>query len=213
MVYFHSYHYHVAVVLPIHNDIPSCQGHFKKHCVGLVSSPHMWLKKQESSKESKMYTLLDTVLNRTNHNSTAYYWLLLLSKISQIKTEEIWKSFSIYLWQLVVLCKGLLKLFWSNAPTPNIKPGFTAAVVITLHLCAVYEKRAEVSSPALTSLGPFLWQTFVSLPRDVCYNRLLTTSAVPSLHTAQILHTATFIATQRPEQSRVGATARGVHDK
>lgn len=36
-----------------------------------------------------MYTLLDTVHNRTNHNSTAYYWLLLLSKISQIKTEEI----------------------------------------------------------------------------------------------------------------------------
>ena len=52
---------------------------------------------------------------------------------------------------------------------------------------------AEVSSPALTSLGPFLWQTFVTLWRAVRGNRLLTTSAAPSLHTA------TFITTQKPE--------------
>lgn len=58
---------------------------------------------------------------------------------------------------------------------------------------------AEVSSPALTSLGPFLWQTFVTLQRAVCGNRLLTTSAVPSLYTAQILNTATDFTTQKSE--------------
>lgn len=55
---------------------------------------------------------------------------------------------------------------------------------------------AEVSSPALTSAGPFLWQTFVTRRQSARRNRLLTTPAVPSLHTAQIPNTATFTARQ-----------------
>lgn len=79
---------------------------------------------------------------------------------------------------------------WQNRLLPS-----SWVFVSFLYLCAV----AEVSSPALTSLGPFLWWTFVTLRRAVCRNRLLTTSAVPSLHTAQIPNTATFTATRKPE--------------
>lgn len=75
-----------------------------------------------------------------------------------------------------------------------------AGVHLLLTLHRRWLRGARVSSPALTSLGPFLWQTFVTLRRAVCHNRLLTTSAVPSLCRAQIPDTATFIATQKPEE-------------
>lgn len=72
-----------------------------------------------------------------------------------------------------------------------------------LSVCSGW-RGAEVSSQALTSLEPFLWQTFVTLRRAVCCNRLLTTSAAPSLRTAQLSNTATFAVAQKKKRRRGG---------
>lgn len=84
--------------------------------------------------------------------------------------------------------------------TPAIKLSISLQSAPAYCICVHWLKGVEVSSPALTSLGPFLWQTFVTLQRAVWCNRLLTTSAVPSLRTAQIPDIAIFFDTQEQEE-------------